>query len=473
VFGRLKRIHFVGIGGSGMSGIALVLKNLGFEVSGSDLKESEVLNRLRQSGIKVCIGHNAANCGDAQVVVYSTAIKEDNPELMTARANGIPVIRRAEMLAELMRLKFSIAISGSHGKTTTTSLVTHVLTRAGLDPTAVIGGIIMGADAGARLGQSEYLVAEADESDRSFLFLYPTIAVVTNIEPEHLDFYRDLTDLKREFVRFVNRVPFYGSVILGVDCPAVRAIRSRVMRRIVTYAIDNPADFQAKDVQLYRWTSAFSLLYGGKEVGRFSLGMAGRHNIQNALAAIAVSVELGIDFKTIEQALATFSGVHRRLEKKGEEGGVVVFDDYGHHPTEIKVTVETLRHAYPEARILVVFQPHRYTRTKFLAEEFGTSFDSADEVIITGIYGAGESALPGVDERLIIDAVKRKSRPGLVVHHIPDLNSVPEFLQLRLQRNDVVLTLGAGSITSLAKEILQKLKEGLGKQQAVSRENNK
>ncbi|MGQ9678084.1 MAG: UDP-N-acetylmuramate--L-alanine ligase [bacterium] len=457
MFGKLKRIHFVGIGGSGMSGIAIVLKNLGFDVSGSDLNESEVTNRLRQAGIRVWIGHDAANCRDAEVVVYSTAIKEDNPELTAARAIGIPVIRRAEMLAELMRLKFSIAISGSHGKTTTTSLITHILTRAGLDPTAVIGGIVMGSDAGARLGQSEYLVAEADESDRTFLFLYPSIAVVTNIEPEHLDHYRNLADLKREFVRFVNRVPFYGSVILGFDSPAAKAIRPRVVRRVVSYAIDSSADFQARDIQLYRCSSAFSLLYSGKEVGRFSLGMAGRHNIQNALAAIAVGVELGIDFKTIEQGLATFSGVQRRLEKRGEEAGVVVYDDYGHHPTEIKVTLEALRHAYPEQRIFVVFQPHRYTRTKLLSEEFGVSFDCADEVIVTGIYAAGEASLPGVDETLIIDAVKRKGRSGLVVHHIPDLNTVPEFLRVRLKRDDVILTLGAGSITHLVREILKML----------------
>lgn len=460
MFGKLKKVHFVGIGGSGMSGIALVLKNLGFDVSGSDLKESRVTNRLRQAGINVWIGHDPANCNDAEVVVYSTAIKEDNPELTAAYARGIPVIKRAEMLAELMRLKFSIAISGSHGKTTTTSLVTHILTRAGLDPTAVIGGIVIGADAGARLGQSEYLVAEADESDRTFLFLYPTVAVVTNIEPEHLDYYRNLADLKREFVRFVNRVPFYGSVILGFDSPAVRGIRRSVMRRVVTYAVDNLADLQARDLQLYCWTSAFSLLYRGKEVGRFSLGMAGKHNVQNALAAIAVGVELGIDFKTIEQALATFSGVHRRLEKRGEEGKIVVYDDYGHHPTEVRVTIETLRHAYPEKRILVVFQPHRYTRTKFLSEEFGVSFDKADEVIVTGIYPAGEAAIPGVDETLIVDAVKRRGRSGLVVHDISELGSVPEFLCSRLKGDEVILTLGAGSITNLAGEVLKMLREG-------------
>ncbi len=457
MFGRLKRIHFVGIGGSGMSGIALVLRNLGFDVSGSDLNESEVTDKLSAAGIKVYIGHQAENCGDAEVVVYSTAVSDDNPELVYARTKGVPVIRRAEMLAELMRMKFSIAISGSHGKTTTTSLVTHILTRAGLDPTAVIGGIIIGAVAGARLGQSEYLVAEADESDRSFLLLYPSIAVVTNIEPEHLDFYRDIADLKREFTKFVNRVPFYGSVILGLDSPAVRAIRNRVQRRVVTYALDTAADFQAKDVQLYRFTSAFTVTYQGREVGRFSLAMAGRHNVQNALAAIAAATELGIDFPTVEQAIATFSGVHRRLEKRAETGGVVLFDDYGHHPTEIRVTIEALRHAYPDQRIIVIFQPHRYTRTRLLADAFGDSFNSADEVVITGVYPAAEPPIPGVDERLIVDAIKTRGRTGLIVHHIPELNDVPDFLCPQFKKGDVVLTLGAGSITHLTEVLIKRM----------------
>ncbi len=459
MFGRLKRVHFVGIGGIGMSGIALVLKNLGFEVSGSDVKESEVTRRLRDAGVRVNIGHAAVNCEGAEVVVYSTAVPEDNPELVFAQERGVPVIRRAEMLAELMRLKFSIAISGSHGKTTTTSMVTHILTRAGLDPTAVIGGIIVGGDAGARLGSSEYLVAEADESDRSFLLLYPTIAVVTNIEPEHLDFYRDLADLKREFVRFVNRVPFYGSVVLCLDCPAVRSIRSRVKRRVVTYGLTaREADFQVKDIQLYQFTSAFTVFYRGQEVGRFSLGMPGRHNVQNALAALAVGVELGIEFKKMEQALLTFTGVHRRLEKRGEEKGIVVFDDYGHHPTEIQVTIDALRYAYPDRRLFVIFQPHRYTRTKLLAAEFGSSFDRADEVVITAVYPAAEPPIPGVDERLIIESIRAKGRAGLTVHHIPDLDRVPEFLRTRLRSGDVVLTLGAGSITHLAEAILKDLR---------------
>ncbi|MEO0079735.1 MAG: UDP-N-acetylmuramate--L-alanine ligase [candidate division WOR-3 bacterium] len=457
MFGRLKRIHFVGIGGVGMSGIALVLKNLGFEVSGSDLKESETTRRLASRGIRVAIGHDAANCADAEVVVFSTAVSGENPEIEFARAKGIPVIRRAEMLAELMRLKFAVAISGSHGKTTTTSLVAHIMMKAGLDPTTVIGGRILGAEDGARLGQSEYLVAEADESDRSFLALYPSMAVVTNIEPEHLDFYKDLADLKREFVRFLNRVPFYGSVVLCLDSPAVRSIRHRVKRRVVTYGLETPADFTAKDVQLYSWTAAWTVLFAGKEVGRFSLGMPGRHNVQNALGAIATANELGIDFRTIEQALATFAGIHRRLERRGEKRGVSVFDDYGHHPTEVRVTLEALRNAFPDRRIVVVFQPHRYTRTKFLAKDFGTSFNAADEVVITSIYAASEPQIPGVDETLIVNAIRERGRAGLVVHHVAELADVVPMLVKRLKPADVVLTLGAGSITTLAERLLAAL----------------
>jgi len=457
VFGRLKRIHFVGIGGVGMSGIALVLKNLGFEVSGSDLKESETTRKLTQAGIRVMIGHDAANCADAEVVVFSTAVAADNPELVSARSRAVPVIRRAEMLAELMRLKFAVAISGSHGKTTTTALVAHIMMKAGLDPTTVIGGRIVGTDNGGRLGQSEYLVAEADESDRSFLALYPALAVVTNIEPEHLDFYKDLADLKREFVRFLNRVPFYGSVVLGLDSAAVRAIRHRVKRRVVTYGLETQADFMAKDVQLYGFTAAFTLWYSGKEVDRFSLRMPGRHNVQNALAAIATATELGIDFRTVEQALATFTGIHRRLERRGERKGILVFDDYGHHPTEVRVTLEALRTAFPDRRIVVVFQPHRFTRTKFLAGEFGTSFNAADEVIITRIYAASEAPIPGVDETLIVNAIREQGRPGLLVEHVPELAGVVPLLVKRLKPGDVVLTLGAGSITSLAGELLEAL----------------
>ncbi len=460
MFGRLKRVHFVGIGGVGMSGIALVLRNMGFEVTGSDVRESDATRKLTEAGVNVAIGHEAANCADAQVVVYTSAVRSENPELECARAREIPVIRRAEMLAELMRMKFSVAISGSHGKTTVTSMVAHLMERAGLDPTSVVGGQVKGAAAGSRLGQSQYLVAEADESDRSFLALYPTIAVVTNIEREHLDVYHDLADIKREFVRFVNRVPFYGAIVLCMDSPAVRSIRNRAKRRVVTYGVEwrgageRGWDFRARDVQLYGFSSAFTLLYGGKEVGRFNLPVPGVHNVANALAALATGNELGIGFETMAQGLAVFSGVHRRLEKLGEKNGVMVYDDYGHHPTEVRVTLEALRHAFPDRRILVVFQPHRYTRTRALAEEFGTCFAAADELILTRIYAASEPEIPGVDATLVQRAVEAAGKPS--VSYVPDLADVPGVLTGKLRKGDVVLLAGAGNICTIGEEILAK-----------------
>jgi len=457
VFGRLKRVHFVGIGGSGMSGIALVLANMGFEISGSDAREGEATRRLAAAGVKVSIGHDAALCSGAEAVVYSSAVPSVNPELESARKRGIPVIRRAEMLAELMRMKFSVAISGSHGKTTVTSLVAHVMERAGLDPTAVIGGRVLATDSGARLGQSQYLVAEADESDRSFLALYPAVAVVTNIEREHLDVYHDLLDIKREFTRFVNRVPFYGSVVLCMDSPAVRAIRGRVKRRVVTYSVDGPADFRARDVQLYGFSSAFTVQMAGHEVGRFNLPVPGIHNVANALATIATSNELGIDFATTEQALRVFSGVRRRLERRGEKNRVLVFDDYGHHPTEVRLTIETLRHAFPGRRIIVVFQPHRYTRTKLLAPEFGASFDAADELVLTRIYAASEPEMPGVDSHLIVNAIRSHNRERPAVTYVPELADASGHLLQRLRPGDVVLTLGAGNIWTIGDEVLARL----------------
>jgi len=361
------------------------------------------------------------------------------------------------MLAELMRMKFAVGVSGSHGKTTVTSLVGHLLERGGLDPTTVIGGRVVGTDAGARLGQSESLVAEADESDRSFLLLYPAVAVVTNIEPEHLDIYRDLADIKRTFVRFLNRVPFYGSVVMCLDSPAVRAIRPRVKRRVVSYGLDHPADYRARDIQLYGMSSAFTLEHRGREQGRFSLGMPGRHNVQNALAAIAVGAELGIEFRTMEVALATFAGVHRRLEKVGERSGVTVFDDYGHHPTEVRVTIEALRQAYPAARLIAVFQPHRYTRTKLLAREFGKAFDGADVLAVTRVYAASEPEIAGVDEGLIVDAVKQRGRKKLETRHVPELDDVPGFIKEAARPGDVVLLLGAGSICRIGEKVLSAL----------------
>jgi UDP-N-acetylmuramate--alanine ligase len=456
VFGRVKRVHLVGIGGSGMSGIALVLANMGFSVSGSDVKSSEVTERLSQAGVRVAIGHDAANVSDAEVVVYSSAVASTNPELERARAQGIPVIRRAEMLAELMRMKFAIAIAGSHGKTTVTSLIAHVLERAGLDPTSVVGGRVLGTDSGGRLGRSEYLVAEADESDRSFLALYPAVAVVTNIEREHLDVYHDLADIKREFVRFVNRVPFYGSVVLCMDSPAVRQIRPRATRRTVTYGVENAADFQARDVQLYGLSSAFTVLFRGREVGRFMLPLAGIHNVANGLAAVAVANELGIDFPLCEQALRVFSGVHRRLEKRGEKNGIVLFDDYGHHPTEVRVTLAALRQAFPERRLVVAFQPHRYSRTKLLAGEFGPAFAAADLLVLAKVYAASEPEIPGVDATLIQHAVEACA-PKPAVTYVPEPADIVDWLVGQVRPGDVVLTLGAGSIWTIGEQLLARL----------------
>lgn len=457
MLGRLKRVHFIGIGGVGMSGIALLLKNLGFEVSGSDLAESALTRQLAAAGVRVAIGHSVENCRGAEVVVYSTAVGSDNPEFAGAREQGIPVIRRAEMLAELMRMKFAVAIAGSHGKTTVTSLVGYLLDKAGLDPTTVIGGRVLGTDTGAKLGRSEYLVAEADESDRSFLVLYPAVAVVTNIEPEHLDIYKDLSDIKHSFIRFVNRVPFYGSVILGTDSPAVRAIVKRVKRRVVTYGLEGRPDLTVKDVQEYAFSSAFTLVAGGREQGRFSIGMPGRHNIQNALATLAVALELEIDPRVAEQALLTFSGIHRRLERKGEKRGITVFDDYGHHPTEVRVTLEALRHAFPDRRLVVLFEPHRYSRTARLGAEFGTAFDAADLVFVTRVYAASEEPLPGVDENLIIEAIRSRGRKGIEVRHLPDPGQAAETLGREARDGDVILTLGAGIIWRTGEEILNAL----------------
>lgn len=453
MFGRVKRIHLVGIGGSGMSGIAMVLANMGFDVSGSDIRASETTERLMRAGVRVAIGHDAVNVADAEVVVYSSAVKADNPELVQARSAKIPVIRRAEMLAELMRLKFAVAIAGSHGKTTVTSLVAHILERAGLDPTCVVGGRVISADSGGKLGTSQYLVAEADESDRSFLALYPTIAVITNVEREHLDVYRDLADIKREFVRFANRVPFYGAVVLCVDSPAVRGLRARVARRTITYSVQGGADFGVRDVQYYGLTSAFTVTYRGREVGRFTVPLAGVHNVANCLAAIAVANELGVEFGVCEQALRVFSGVHRRLERVGERDGVLLFDDYGHHPTEIRVTLEALRQAFPDRRLIVAFQPHRYSRTRLLADEFGSAFVAADLLALTSIYPASEPEIPGVDATLIKRAVERQgNRPEVV--YLPELDELANWLGAQVRPGDVVLTLGAGNIWMIGQKLL-------------------
>jgi UDP-N-acetylmuramate--alanine ligase len=440
-----------------MSGIALLLHNLGFEVGGSDVKESDITRMLSGFGIAIKIGHQAGNCLGADVLVYSSAVSRDNPEILCATMQGIPVIPRAEMLAELMRMKFSVAVSGTHGKTTVTSLIAAVLERAGLDPTTVIGGRILGTEAGARLGQSEYLVAEADESDRSFLLLYPSIAVITNVEREHLDVYRNLNEIKRAFVEFANRVPFFGTVIAGTDSKAVHQVFSRFQRKKTSYGFRRDADVRPIRVKLEPFRSSFVLLVRGKEIGQFTLNLGGRHNVQNALAALAVSMELGVDLRVASQVFATFSGVHRRLELRGEKNGITVMDDYGHHPTEIAVTLRALREAFPGRRVVVVFQPHRYTRTKFLAPEFGPAFADANAVVILPIYPASEPPIPGVSSRLIADEICETMGQSVPVVEVESQEGALSWLQVNLKPGDVVITQGAGNIWEIGRDLLAQL----------------
>ena len=457
MFGKLKHIHFVGIGGSGMSGIAMILKNMGYDVSGSDVNKTALTENLSSKGISIYYNHDAKNCLGASVVVYSTAIDKDNPEIKYALENKVPVIPRAEMLAELMRMKFSIAISGTHGKTTVTSLIGAILEQAELNPTVIIGGRVIGTDTGAKLGQSEYLVAEADESDRSFLLLYPTIAVVTNIEREHLDFYKNISDIKRSFIQFVNKTPFFGTIILGIDCNVVRKIIPMTKREIITFGIRKDAQVRAEKIKLSDFHSIFRLRYNGQSYD-FKINLPGRHNIKNALAAICVGLKLEIPLPVISKALENFSGVHRRLEKKGEKRGIIIFDDYGHHPTEIKATLSALRNAYPDRRIITIFQPHRYTRTKFLAKQFGNAFDLSDLTIITKIYSASEPPIPGVTSKLITDSIntKRKAyrQEALLLENFEEIK---DFIMNNVKSDDVIITLGAGNIWHVGEDLLKLL----------------
>jgi len=446
VLGRTRRVHFVGVGGIGMSGIAELLANLGYVVSGSDEKSSQVTARLATLGIRVAQGHEATNVGDADVVVVSSAVRSTNPEVREAVRRQIPVIPRAEMLAELMRLRFSIAVAGSHGKTTTTSMIALVLERMGLDPTAVIGGRLSAFGSNARLGRGELMVAEADESDRSFLKLFPTIAVMTNIDHEHLENYGGFDDLQQAFVDFANKVPFYGAVIACVDDPNLAAVVPRITRRVKTYALDRDADVRGAGVEL----GPFSAKATVEGLGELSLNVPGRHNLQNALAAVAVGLELGLPFDGIAHGLEQFRGAERRFEVKGEPNGILIVDDYGHHPTEIAAVIaaaKTLRR-----RIVVAFQPHRYTRTAALMNDFGPSLAGADHVVLTDIYSAGEDPIPGVTIEALADNVRRTvSAPVTVAHELTD---VVEAVAAVTRSGDVVLTLGAGSIGSIASKLV-------------------
>ncbi len=460
MLGRTRRIHFVGIGGIGMSGIAELLANLGYIVSGSDAKRSEVTARLEQAfGVVVMEGHAAANVGDADVVVYSSAVRATNPEIVEARERGIPVIPRAEMLAELMRLRFSIAIAGSHGKTTTTSMIALVLERAGLDPTAVIGGRLSAFGSNARLGQGDYLVAEADESDRSFLMLWPSIAVVTNIDDEHMESYGSLAALQDAFVEFVNKVPFYGATIACADDAHLRAIFPRVSRRLLTYGLDHAdAHVLATDVELGPFGGRCVVHRRGPEgietLGRIELAVPGRHNLQNALAAVAVGERIGLDFDRIATALASFHGAERRFERYGEVNGVLVIDDYGHHPTEIAAVMAAAR-ASLDRRLVIAFQPHRHSRTAHLLDAFGPALREADEIVLSDIYAAGEDPIAGVTVDRLAESIRKGS--GRPVHVARTLDDVMAELLRVVRAGDAVVTLGAGSIGTLPKRLMKAL----------------
>lgn len=456
-FETRHRIHFVGIGGIGMSGIAEVLLNLGYDITGSDLRASEATERLRSLGAEIHIGHDAANLvGDLSVVVISTAVKFSNPEVLAARERLIPVIPRAEMLAELMRMKYGVAVAGSHGKTTTTSMIAAVLTRAGMDPTMVIGGRVRSLGSNAKMGKGDILVAEADESDGTFLLLSPTIAVVTNIDREHMDFYETTEDLTEAFTSFINKVPFYGVAVLCLDHPRVRGLIPKARKRCVTYGFSADADFYARDVKFNQMAVAFSVNRRDETLGEINLHIPGRHSVSNALAAVAVAHELGVDFPLIAESLSAFTGIHRRSEVKGEVGGVLVMDDYGHHPTEVEVTLQAICEGWGRP-LIVVFQPHRYSRTRDLFEDFVAAFDRADRVILTEIYPAGEEPIAGASGTQLYQAMQRRGH--LDVEFIPRPEEVARTVVSRLQPGDIVLTLGAGDIYKVGEELLELLQE--------------
>ncbi len=455
MFEEDRHIHLIGIGGTGMSGIAEVLLKLGYKVSGSDTHLSEVTKNLEKLGGKIYQGHDANNVADVDVVVYSSAVSIDNPEVVYAKAKRIPVIPRAEMLAELMRLKYGIAIAGAHGKTTTTSMISLMLAKAGLDPTVVVGGRFNDIGSNARHGNSEYLVAETDESDGSFLKLSPIISVVTNIDLEHLDFYKDLDEIKDTFLIFMNKVPFYGKVIFCLDCPNIRDIIEKIERRFISYGLSKEADVRATDVLLHNSYSEYNLVLKDKKLDRIRVNIPGLHYLSNSLAAVSVGLELEIDLAVIKDALVTYSGVHRRFEIVAKVNGITIIDDYAHHPTEIKATLTTLK-LKKARRIIAVFQPHRYTRTKALVHEFGKAFNDADIVIVTSIYHAGEKPIAGVDASLIVENLIKEGHPkAMFINSFPE---IMEFLRNMVSPQDAIITLGAGDVWKIGAELSKELK---------------
>lgn len=452
----INKIHFVGIGGIGMSGIAEIMLNRGFQISGSDMSASATTERLQSLGISVTIGHSEENLSDVDVLVYSSAVSKSNPEVKAAMDMDIPVIKRSEMLAETMRMKYGIGIAGTHGKTTTTSMVGLVLTEAGIDPTIIVGGKLSGlGGTNARLGHSEYIVVEADEFDRTFLSLTPSIVAITTLETEHLDTYKDLDDIKDAFIQFANKVPFFGFVVLCLDEPALQDIRPMIKKKVISYGTTQQADVRAVDIEYNEFTSSYTVDYKGKELGRITINIPGKHNVNNSLVAVTIAKELGIEFEVIKKALESFSGVYRRFETKYNDE-ILVVDDYAHHPTEINATLSGIRNGW-KRRLVTVFQPHLYSRTKDFYTEFGRAFLNSDIFICTDVYPAREKKMEGVSGELITNAAKSFGHKNVV--YIADKEELASTLLDVVQDNDIVVTLGAGDIWKYGEEFISKYKE--------------
>lgn len=453
---KVKNIHMIGIGGAGMSGIAEILLNLGFSITGSDIRESEVTGRLESLGARIFIGHQAENVAACDVVVYSSAVKKDNPEIVAARERKIPVIGRPEMLAELMRMKYGICIAGTHGKTSTTSMTGRVLVRGNIDPTIIVGGRVADYGGGAKIGQSHYLVLEADEYDRTFLKLTPVVAVVTNIDIDHLDCYEDLDDIRRAFTEFVNKVPFFGSVILCIDDSGVQSIIPDVRRPMITYGISRQAEIRAENIEHEGVRSSFDVSVRGEKLGRMTLRVSGDHNVRNALAATAIGLEMGVPFETIAAALADYETVARRFEVKGEAAGVTVVDDYAHHPAEIAASMSAAV-SFRKKRVVAVFQPHLYSRTRDFHQEFGRAFMDSDVLIVTDIYPARELPIEGVTGRLVADAANAAGHRNTM--YVESREGLAGTLADMVEEGDLVITFGAGDINKVGTELLDILRK--------------
>lgn len=463
IFGRTRHIHMVGIGGIGMSGMAEILLQKDYTVSGSDANMGETIERLREIGADIAIGHDAANIEGADVVVYTSAVKADeNIETKAAIEKGIPVIKRAEMLAELMRMKFGIGVAGTHGKTTTTTMTGHVIQDGSFDPTIIVGGKVHSfSKTNAVVGKGDIIIVEADEFDRTFLRLRPSLAVITNIEAEHLDIYDNLADVKEAFIAFANKVPFYGAVVLCLDDPNVRSIIPAVDRRTISYGLTPQAKIRATDIEADYFNSIFTVINEGKELGRITLGAPGEHNVRNALAAVAVGLELDINFEQIKSGLERFEGVFRRFQMKADRNGVLVIDDYAHHPTEVQATLDAARKGWKDRRLVAVFQPHLYSRTQELYEEFGLSFFDAEVCVITDVYPSREDPIEGVNGRLIADAAREYGHRQ--VHYVENKEELPARLKEIIEPGDVVITMGAGDIYKYGEAFVEELESRTSK----------